>query len=46
MNNVYNGKPSVCVLWLVTFVSDSIGSNVKTLKSDESEGTRQEAIII
>jgi len=34
------------VLWLVTFVSDSVGSNVKTLTSDESESIRQEAIVI
>jgi len=30
MSNVHNGKPFVSVLWLVTFVSDSVRSNVKT----------------
>jgi len=46
MSDIHNGKPSVSVLWLMTFVSDFVGSNAKTLKSDESESTRQEAIVM
>jgi hypothetical protein len=46
MSNMHNGKPSVSVLWLVTFIYDSLGSNVQMLKSNESESTRQEAVVI
>lgn len=46
MSNMHNGKPSVSLLWLVTFIYDSLGSNVQMLKSDETESTRQEAVVI
>jgi hypothetical protein len=46
MSNVNSGKPSVSVLRLGTFNSDSVEANVKRLKSDESASIRQEAIVI